>query len=205
MKNVLLTLAIVALSAAAAQAVTINIDVNGILGADMSPLKSNIDDDYNPAPPGKIVTFIVDLDGTNGTTEDYKAQYMNVTEGWAAPGDYAFGPFEVNGFSNTPQGSHAEALLFNLGEFGIQGGERVFAIWYDKDFPAAAPGAGTSFGLLSDPSWTVPTANGDIVPFNMDAGNLGSDAGKADKVTVPEPASIALIGLGGLLIARRRR
>ena len=85
-------------------------------------------------------------------------------------------------------------------------------------------------GLIADPSSTTPTpvsgddaiwtlvyevgagdaAIGDVLALSLTGGgaagdNVGVDHVTIDFVPIPEPGSLALFGLGGLLLARRRR
>jgi hypothetical protein len=65
-------------------------------------------------------------------------------------------------------------------------------------FPA--PASWTTF----TPSWTIPASATSIkfVPLSVSSGNTGFDN---VGVIVPEPASIALMGLAGLALAMKRR
>ncbi len=78
------------------------------------------------------------------------------------------------------------------------GVDHYYVLWFDVPFDAGAagPGAGVDYGVV-------------------DAGVAGADPGNygelyftpmsANLATVPEPATLALLGCGGLLVGLRRR
>ncbi|MEM1355897.1 MAG: PEP-CTERM sorting domain-containing protein [Planctomycetota bacterium] len=72
-------------------------------------------------------------------------------------------------------------------------------------------------GFDTHPTWALTNAEGDLTPgfaefdiYNTDAGEVGSTEAfigdfRIVLTPIPEPGSIALLGLGGLALLRRRR
>ena len=99
-------------------------------------------------------------------------------------------------FSNKPDLIVVNAIGDLLGaNQDIQDGTKAARVFYTID-PGAAPG---TYRLTLDPSGTlfVSGDTGEAIPVDI------SDAGTV--VVTPEPGSIALLGVAGLLALRRRR
>ncbi|MEM6506239.1 MAG: PEP-CTERM sorting domain-containing protein [Planctomycetota bacterium] len=130
---------------------------------------------------------------------------------WSTPSGFGFEAQDivdlsyVNGTPNLP--------ITGTGGLTFGGsGQLILITAFQQDIPLPADGA--SFDAVTIGQSEAPTVfNTDTefffdradVRFNYFAqGNLGPDPGPFTRI-VPEPTSLALLGLGGLLIARRRR
>lgn len=87
-----------------------------------------------------------------------------------------------------------------------------------KVFGGSASGYSTQVPFAEPTTWdaTITTSTGanlDRIRVRIDIGNLGSTPGEVDEIrigddwasVVPEPSSLALLGLGGLVALRRQR
>jgi len=141
-----------------------------------------------------------------------------------APGadDTVIASVPMNSFSGVAGG--ASFSIANIDVAGLTGAD-LYLVFYDLPFAESntAPGEGVAVGAVGafaantfgfgGDAWTIQAENGDFtVNFVSDSLTQAfglAATGFADPdftaVTTPEPASLALLGLGGLLIARRRK
>lgn len=101
----------------------------------------------------------------------------------AAGGLYSFASSDAAGNNDTTVGEGDAVGLF---------------YFPGLDIGASAPGQGQAFGFLN--MGTLPGPTGSLTfqtPQSLET--------QATFTTIPEPTSLALLGLGGLLVARRRR
>ncbi|MBO6741154.1 MAG: hypothetical protein JJ916_14975 [Phycisphaerales bacterium] len=102
------------------------------------------------------------------------------------------------------------------GGFQLSSDEEIIGLIFSDDRMALAdtvigrPGVTYPTGFAgrgydaNDDSWTI-SANRHVFQFTMRAGGQGLDQVRVITQVVPAPGALALTGMGGLVIARRRR
>ncbi|MEM6394184.1 MAG: PEP-CTERM sorting domain-containing protein [Planctomycetota bacterium] len=152
--------------------------------------------------PGNV--FV--LDPTPATTE------LELDILWETPGGTGFGGFDpldvafTNGTPNLPTTGQGGATFGDTGEL-------IFVTTIGSDI--LLPSDGASFESVTIGQSFTPTAFATDTEFLFDRAevkfryfsfteNLGPDPGPFTSI-VPEPTSLALLGLGGVIVTRRRR
>ena len=221
MKKLLTTaiiLGVAALAPAAAQAsVTINLAAGYLYTANGTATTDRLS--------GGTVVLLCDANG-NGFGDLTQA-----TAHWYADnGDVVLGVWSTGTSSSTK----GKLSLKQIGPFdvaagnGVSAGDNLMLVWYDLPYSSSfttdsGPGNGVPFNYYrtdstlngSDSGWKVP-ADGSTIALNMftvsrDNGTYGDGIAEASGQTsrgtaaVPEPASLAVLALGGMLLASRRR
>ncbi|MGB0766460.1 MAG: PEP-CTERM sorting domain-containing protein [Phycisphaeraceae bacterium] len=172
----------------------------------------------NPGPMRTIA--IIDVDGNGLDLEGWDGSSFLPGSGDVIVTDLVNGEWdELTGDGDGFEGNAAFAAVAN-GVLGVTtgysfvsvttadntpalvgGGDDIYLMWFPGlDPTATAPGLGQEYGFAVVAQ--VPNeVNGSIAPIAVTFDNIPATFGE----TVPEPTSLALMGLGGLLIARRRR
>jgi hypothetical protein len=209
------TIAGLALSASVAQAsITINLNAGAFNQADGTDL-----------PKDSTVVLLADTTGSGFGSTNFEQAFANTYEpaGTKLLGRRGTGnSLTDGGFAGTPQPSLAATIpddFSNLAE-----DNQLALAWFDKTFDssASAAGEGVDFGMFVGNSlagdaqgtgrsgFDVP-ANGanvdrefSVAPVN-NADFTDQSVGTADLSTVPEPASLSLIAVGGAMLVTGRR
>jgi len=114
------------------------------------------------------------------------------------------------GTTNLVNGSEFQGAIDQAinGISGALAAKAVKVVWYDKLFDPVAqgPGAGVDFGMAEIGNLPNDTFSNDLTFFSQDIGGTEDPAQfVANMTTVPEPASLAFLLLGGAMIAKRPR
>lgn len=110
----------------------------------------------------------------------------------------------TNSIDTSPAPTAGTAMTWNFASLTLNYDDEYFAVMSSSNTGTSAGDIGLSIQVLNDPANPYTGGSGLIA-------NFGESAGGDAKFTatfanpVPEPTSLALIGLGGLLIASRRR
>ena len=183
------------------------------LSVNAFPLNNQFD--LEPANPSKTMA-VVDRDG-NGLSEfDFFNKRIDTWQ-------QLFGDDWIveNAFvAQTPAGQWNESAGDDAGEFGfnnflvtgnygfdlvangLEEGDEVFLFWF-AEMPSHAPAGQYQMGILS--LGTLPGDSGTLSFSNQTISNSAATLPFYWQVDVPEPASLALLGMGGLMMLNTRR
>jgi hypothetical protein len=163
------------------------VDANGDpLNAGTAVLYVDLDDDSGPGGVADLT------DPTNSDPDTYlwdAEDAFEIITDWSAWATLVPPPFNVNLHTFQWPGTTLD------GQPGYdQNDDNWYVLLFDNG-GSAAPGANTPYTVI--PGGTVPPPGG--------TGTGSFDPEPLDLVTVPEPTTLALLGLGGLVALRRRR
>ena len=141
---------------------------------------------------GEVIT--VDLVSDTACAAVSMIDYVAIGEGinaagsWVAAAIPAPGPFNKPGTYATPSSILNAMMMANMGTW-VNAGTVMYS------FKATVNGVGTISPVMGA---------ADLFFDSMFASTLGTSVVQNPLVIIPEPATIALLGLGGLLLRRRK-
>jgi len=167
------------------------------------------------------VTYTAKGDGANGKTNGSDTFTFDGTSVGSITGNIATTE-EIFSLKFNDLGVGTHTMTFYIGHDSGTRKLDVDYFVYENDDSQSNPAALSATGIISNQmdtggdkrisyslTFTTTTANTDLV-FNLGSAGSGSGAFKLSGYTVytapiPEPGSLALLGLGGLCLLRRRR
>jgi hypothetical protein len=163
----------------------------------------------NVAPPGGQPTPLVVLNGM-ATMDDQLAHFNVIAFSWQGPSG-SFGPYNGNLFEGSVAGSTLVTFNTPMSQFGgffttsgtLSNGQAIF-----RDAGGAIIDTVPMSITPVEWNWqgwssTTPFTSVELVSANSPG--IGMQADDLQVTVAPEPASIALVGLGAVALARRAR
>lgn len=210
MKKTLALIAAGALVGTSAQAAGISAQIAGLNLADGSTL---------PGPSKTMVIIDTDNSGIAAYTDgSWDGSSWTLGGDWAVVGDTQglwnestgdgdgfealSGPLAPSVLDTTPSGLYQFASADAAGNTtaNVGEGDDVYLFYFaGLGAGASAPGAGQAFGVQY--LGTLPGPSGSLTAAALS----GNDTRAGFTTAVPEPSSLALLGLSGLAMLRRRR
>jgi hypothetical protein len=196
--------------------------VNGTAASNITPLRAHKINFEAGSAGEQFQSVVFSVANFNATTQSVRARIRFYADNAGAPGTYITG-FSFNAFSFAPGITNLTGTFTPAPTFAVPASESFWAgITFDNtgtttgatntelsNFGMGLFNLPASRGSMTNQSF-VTTAAGSFVSSNP-AGTLntyGTNIGGGWSFTttaVPEPTTMAALGLGSLLIARRRR